>query len=532
MRLIGWGALAGISILMLTSFRSLRPLLLTAFSVSVGILAATVGSIALYGELHLITLVFGASLIGEAADYAIQYFAAQLGSGSSWEPLRGLRTLFPALVLALLTSLLGYSALFLSPFPGVSQVALFSLTGLVASFLTVVLLLPALTRRPLPDSTQSLLAVPTRLLAWWKAKASERVWRRIALGLVGLSLPGWALLSTEDDVRLLVSPPDTLRQQEAEIRRLTGVNTSSQFFLVEGDSPQQVLEREEALVERLGKLQRAGRLASVQAVSAFVPSLSRQADNHRRLERSLLASPGWLREVLDAQGFRDDAVMALVAGFSVAGERSSLEPGEWLQWSLSAPFRHLWMGLTSRGHGSLVLPGGFDSLADLRKAAVGLPGVSLVDKAGSVSEQFRHYRELAFLGMLVAIAVVYLVLGARYGWRNGFVVLQPSLLAMSMALAFCGYAGVPITLFNIMALMLVLGVGVNYALFLHEGGERAGSALVGVGLSGAATLLSFGLLALSSTPALQRFGVTLVIGIAVAMLLAPSVLVQQRPGRP
>jgi predicted exporter len=270
---------------------------------------------------------------------------------------------------------------------------------------------------------------------------------------------------------------------------------------------------------------------SVQAVSAFVPSIARQSENRRRLEASLLASPDWLRDTLDAQGFREDRVAALVARVGVAASDAYLEPGEWLQSPLSVPFRHLWMGQTARGHASLVLPGGFASLADLRKAETGLDGVTLVDKAGSVSELFKRYWKLAFLGMLVAIGVVYVVLCVRYGWRGGFVVLLPTLLAISVALAFCGYAGVPFTLFNIMALMLVLGVGVNYALFMHEGGERAASALVGIVLSGLATLLSFGLLALSSTPALQRFGVTLVIGIAVAMLLAPGVLLHKEPHR-
>lgn len=79
-----------------------------------------------------------------------------------------------------------------------------------------------------------------------------------------------------------------------------------------------------------------------------------------------------------------------------------------------------------------------------------------------------------------------------------------------------------------MGLMLVLGVGVNYAIFLREGELRAGNdarmaaiAVAGTLMSAATTLLSFGLLAFSGMPSLRAFGLTLTTGIAVSLLLAP-----------
>ena len=76
--LIGAGSLIGMLILLYMVFRSIRPLALGLLSVGFGISAALATTIFIYGEIHLITLVFGASLIGEAIDYAIQYFAAHL----------------------------------------------------------------------------------------------------------------------------------------------------------------------------------------------------------------------------------------------------------------------------------------------------------------------------------------------------------------------------------------------------------------------------------------------------------------------
>jgi predicted exporter len=51
-----------------------------------------------------------------------------------------------------------------------------------------------------------------------------------------------------------------------------------------------------------------------------------------------------------------------------------------------------------------------------------------------------------------------------------------------------------------------------------------GTTFIAVALSAATTILSFGLLAFSGTPALARFGGTLLAGVAAAVLLSPLAL--------
>jgi predicted exporter len=154
-----------------------------------------------------------------------------------------------------------------------------------------------------------------------------------------------------------------------------------------------------------------------------------------------------------------------------------------------------------------------------------LPGVTFGDKAASVSKLFGEYRVDTgwWLGGTLALVCVLLML--RYGARGGIATTLPVLLAVGVALAMFGYAGVSLNLFNWLALMLVLGVGANYAVFLREGCSREdadlGAVWTGVLLSAATALLSFGMLGISAMPALKSFGATLALGIAVAVLLAP-----------
>jgi predicted exporter len=178
-------------------------------------------------------------------------------------------------------------------------------------------------------------------------------------------------------------------------------------------------------------------------------------------------------------------------------------------------------------YAAIVMPIGASAaqMPALVALAHALPGVTFVDKAASVSRLFGAYRVDSALWLAGAVVLVSALLMARYGVRGGVRVVMPVVLAVAVALAVFGYAGVPLTLFNWLALMLVLGVGANYAVFLREGCARPdadlGAVWTGVVLSAATTLLSFGLLAMSSMPVLKNFGATLAIGIAVSALLAP-----------
>jgi predicted exporter len=105
-------------------------------------------------------------------------------------------------------------------------------------------------------------------------------------------------------------------------------------------------------------------------------------------------------------------------------------------------------------------------------------------------------------------------------------------LASIAALALLGLAGQGLQLFHVLALMLLLGVGVDYGIFLQEEPSRRDPiAWLAVVLSALGTILSFGLLALSRTPALQAFGLTMLIGTATVWFLAPCFVEAQREAK-
>ena len=85
-----------------------------------------------------------------------------------------------------------------------------------------------------------------------------------------------------------------------------------------------------------------------------------------------------------------------------------------------------------------------------------------------------------------------------------------------------------INLFHFMALILVLGIGLDMGIFLTET-QQAANTWLAVTLSVITSLLAFGLLALSQTPVLQHFGLTVFLGLAMIWILT-TVLRQPSQG--
>ncbi|MFL9872829.1 MMPL family transporter [Paraburkholderia megapolitana] len=530
--LIGAVSVCGIALLMLWVFRSSRLLLFGFLSTALGVVCALAVTMLVFGKLHLLTLVFGASLIGEAVDYSIQYFVVYLGTRRNWDARRGARAVRPALGVALSTSLLGYAILAWVPFPALKQIACFAIVGICTAFASVLWLLPTLLTAAPKRSPRALFDAAARLLARWHAAIGGRRAGVVAALLLVAAAPGWMRLTSDDDIHLLIQRDPALVAQEREVHEATGVDSTAQFFVVRGATPEAVLERAEMLGAKLDALHGPQGVDGWQSVTSFVPSAKQQADDRRLLAQRVFADPAKLGTLLDDAGFRDEVAATWLAAYTKSAG-TALGIDNWLAAPWSRPFRHLWLGNVGEidgragGYAALVMPRRVTTANEAALIAIAgaLPQVVFVDKAASVSRLFGAYRVDSGLWLAGALVLVLGLLMWRYTLRGGLATALPVMLAVGVTLSVFGYAAVPLNLFNWLALMLVLGVGANYAVFLREGAGRPdadlGAVWTGVLLSAATTLLSFGLLGLSAMPALRSFGGTLALGIAVSVLLAP-----------
>ncbi|QBC00834.1 MMPL family transporter [Enterobacter cloacae] len=500
---LGVATLLGVFLLIVATFRSLRPLLLCAISIAIGALAGTVATLLLFGELHLMTLVMSMSIIGISADYTLYYLTERLVHGGENSPWQSLDKVRNALLLALLTTVVAYLIMMLAPFPGIRQMALFAAVGLSASCLTVIFWHPWLCRglpvRPVPARR-----VMSRWLTAWRRKKTLAVGLPVTLAL--LSAVGIATLKVDDDIAQLQALPKTLLAQEKTITALTGQRVDQKWFVVYGASAQQTLERLEAFTPVLTQAQKAGELASWRTLP--LNSMKRQKSDLALLHNAAPAVTNGLRSA----GL--NTVSPNLAAMPVSVEA-------WLASPASEGWRLLWLTLPGGESGVLVPVDGVKNSAALSELAAQHEGVVWVDRKASFDSLFALYRTLLTGLLCVALAVIACGAMIRLGWRQGLISLVPSVLSLSCGLAALAIVGHSVNLFSLLALVLVLGIGINYTLFFSNPRGTPLTSMLAITLAMMTTLLTLGMLVFSATQAISSFGIVLVSGIFTAFLLAP-----------
>lgn len=517
---VGLGSLLGICLLLLVVFRSPWLLPLASLPVAVGVGAGLSATYWVFGSVHVIALVFGASLTGVAIDYSLHFFSRRQFLGPKWQVERGLASLLAPLSLGVVSTVAAYLSFTLAGFPGFSQIAVMSATGLFAAYATVMGLFPILLARP---PKQSFPPGLMRCVEGWRRHHWRVAFPRrpgwVLLGLMVLLVLGFSQLRVTDDIRAMQVPDPALQAMEDRFRSALGERTALQYLLVDAASRQELLEQLERLGHRLDALVADEQLGGYQSLAQWLPSQARQQENRQLWEQLLDA--GALTQVLDglqvAAPFRGELQERLLAAQA---------PLDWdSTWAVLAPLPDAPIYFTEQGrHFSAVTLRGLDEPERVIAAVSGLDAVHWVDPVERTNRLLADYRQMAGILLLLAYACIGLLLSRRYGIKGVLWILSAPATASLVTLALLALVGQPISVFNMMALLLVLGIGIDYALFLRESRGSRCDTLLSVGLCMCTTVLSFGLLSLSSTAAIASFGLTLLFGIVLGFACAPLAL--------
>lgn len=504
---IGIGSLLALVILFQWLFGGMKPIWMLMLPLATGWMVALSFTSFIYDELYVMTLVFGASLVGVAVDYILHFLC--------WDKKR--HQLLVALVIGLVTSLIAYGSLALTPFPGLQQMACFTVIGLVATWLTVVLWLPFagfVSRERIEHRVQwvSRTLVASSKRHWWFSAT-------VVFCVTGFAAGAW-MADSNDELRNLNTSSDKLLAQERGVAELFQVSSLSKYFVVEGRDIQQLLGREELLQAELTPLVKANQLASFEALSNYMPSLQRQRDNQEAVRKLYAESVGAFSLLTGGDADSLDMLMHAVD----QNRDTWLDYAAWQTTPLSTAFAPFLTVRQDRVVSMVRLSGPINDaqLETFAELADQIEGVYFVDKSKAIEDVLREYR-LALGGWL---SLAYLIVGSlllfRFRWRAVLIVVTPALATLA-GFSVLGLFGQPITLFHVLASVLVLGIGLDMGVFLAES-QAQGHAVLAVSASALTTLIAFGLLALSGTPVLHFFGQSSLLGILLCWLLAMALI--------
>jgi predicted exporter len=521
---------AGLIVLLLLSvYRSPAALVLGLVPVASGALAG-VAAVALgFGVVHGITLGFGVTLIGESVDYSIYLFVQR---DPDWR-----RTLWPTLRLGVLTSIAGFAVLLPSAFPGLAQLGLYSIAGLIAAALVTGYVLP----HWLPASFRivDLHGVGARLAGVLAALRRARAVLLVIplLAALGLYLHRDALFNHE--LSALSPVPLAAEDLDAALRADLGAPDTRYMIVATGPSREAALAAAQSLGARLDPLVESGVIGGFESAARYLPP--------QALQRARQAS-------LPAAGELGPRLKSALAGLPVSAERLAPFVADVERARAAAPLTAADLAGTSfaAAADALLVPGesGWAALlpvaarssGDLSPEAVRAvraaveaagPGAVLLDLKGETDRLYSDYllgaARLAVAGL--ALIVLLLIVALRSAARVARVV-TPLILAVLAVAALLTGLNQPLTILHLVGMLLIVAVGSNYALFFDRLGYGAhpGSqplTLASLAVANLATVLAFGVLATSRVPVLADLGHTVAPGTLLAlvfsaMLAAPA----------
>ena len=498
------------------------------FLVPTSILLIATGAIALWDvNVFAVTLGFGGVLLGMVDEYAMLiYFSCRQGGK---EPAVITGEVSRPVIFGAVATLISFGVMLLSSLPGQRQLAVYSMTGIVAALLISLIVLPHLIK-----------PMPAGKLPLNNPGGIRRLPRRAVIGvwLAVLAVCSWqsTKIRFNGDLRAVSMVTPELRQAEEDLTKTWGDMRGKALLFAEGSDLESALARNDQLFARISGRIPAGELVSL---APLMPSSALQRANRERWTtfwqngraaklKDYLAREG------EVYGFSKDAFAPFLATLSTPPPPATVE------------------GLRDAGMGELVdsliirspgmvrvltmVPDTPQTVAALSEEIKSLPGIRLVSQTrfgDSVGRAIIH-DFTRYLALTSALVFALLVIVFRSPARI-MLALVPVVTGLVCMLGIMGMSGLEFNIFNIAATILIIGLCVDYGIFmvcrLTEGSDHTTNRAVLV--SGLTTLAGLGALALAQHPSMYSIGITVLLGIGTgipaALLVIPALCGKDQP---
>jgi len=348
--------------------------------------------------------------------------------------------------------------------------------------------------------------------------------------LAALQLPQ---LRINGELRKLGYLPENLQQREELLRRSWGDLRGRALIFTTGEGLETVLQRNEQVWQELATL---GAQEGAVSLAPLLPSQQTQRCRLNSWEDFWQQRRATVQDQLLASGRNYGFAAEAFAPFWEQVETPKSTIG--LTDLRSLGFAELLDNLLiadAKGYRILSLIPDDPQLIDRLEAQLSrLDGVTLVSQSrfgqqlsSAISADFNRF----ILGAGVAVLALLILL-----FRKASAVLLAALPVLTGLLTMFGgmaWLGLEMNLFNVIASILIIGLGVDYGIFMvcHSRQEEDLDSAKAIIVSGLTTLVGFGALVLAKHPALYSIGITVLLGILAAVPTAVLVIPAFRPKR-
>jgi predicted exporter len=333
--------------------------------------------------------------------------------------------------------------------------------------------------------------------------------------LMGIGQVEW-----RDDMGLLSTEMQQLRDHDSRIRARLSSAEPGRFVLVTGKDVEESLQRGEAVQRVLLPLQSDGKLDGFVALYPWLASQQLQSENaavwNAALDDDVRAR--W-QQALTQAGLNAELFPPL--SISTRDFLLADELGDSAVWPLLSqqllvePAQAMTVIWLSRHDPSAVV-----------SALQGIAGARYFSQKDSLDTLSANYRKRAVTMLAWGIGAILLMLALRYrSMLSALQVLSPALLSVLLMLGLWGLFGVLPGILHLIGLLLAAAICVDYGIFFFEnGGGNLQRTFQAISVSALTTAVSFACLGAADTPALHALAWTVAPGVLLGFLLCPLLL--------
>ncbi len=543
-------------------FRRVQVLYFTGIPLAFGIVWTLGLTAATLKHLTLITAALGAVLVGLGVDYGIllyNRFLEEVHRGRSvGEAIEAIITRTGrGIITGAFTTAAGFLGLTLTTFRGFQELGLVAAIGIVCCLAAMLLMMPSLMTLRLRKTEKRIRRRP--LLTLGLPQLGSMVLFRprttLVVGVLLTAYFGWLATTVQfdDDISGLQQPSGSYLRLQERIDKQFGIPANQIVAIVEGDTLEQALFRNDLLYRNLQSWNERAeqKIHSFDSLRTFLPSERTQRQAQQRI---LNFRNEWsqIRQRMEQQAFElglsEESLEPFFARMEQLFDTAQRHPVLKFE-SLISPFfqnivqryvaktnegtyRILTRIYPPKGQWEYEIPELF--LQSLRLGEPDTDSLALdVQVTGVVVHASRLkrtvLRDLAFTCLFV-VAIVFLILLIHFrSVGDCLLSLVPVLIMLIWTLGLWNLLGLKMNFLNIVVIPMILGIGVHSGLHLleryREMGYRRLNLVIettgrGLLLTALTTMLGFGSLALADYRGLQEMGLLTLLGVGTNLLAA------------
>lgn len=527
--IIGVVSLFLVLLILILVFRSVKPILFSMISILISLLIGFCATISFFGKMHIITLVFGTSLIGSCIDYSLHFFTHWAGNKEFTNGSQIRDSLKNGFTMAIISSGICFILLLFAPFFMLKQIALFCLTGLLSSFLTTICIFPLI---KLPKNKRDFFCIknkPPILVNKTKKSIFTNV-GKFAILLI-LVFCGSSIfvckknILVQNNLLSLYEMKGELLKNEIEASKIIQYSPSG-WFLIEGKSEQDLLQKEEEISKSFNKLNN-NNLGFI-CTSLFVPSIELQKKSQQACKKLIELSQTQFENLgfgLESQEYSKILEKEFLSSQNDFISFKKNNVPSFLQSAISS----VNLGKIDEKYYSVLLPNKVDSYKPFKDFADKFDGVYFISKSADISRDLDKLTFMVIQFFMIAYFFMFVILKFVYNLKQTLKIIFVPFLISLMTISIFAICKIPIDFFVITGIILVFGLGLDYVIYMTESEKRSYKndfshhqklEHFATLLSFITTIISFGALALSSFKPVHLIGLTIFIGLSTAYFMS------------